>query len=195
MSEIRKHYFLPEYCIIAEERAKRPSDFKSSARTPEEGETSECIFCAGSEEKTPPATAVYKEGKIYSDTPEKRILNWDFRCFPNLYPALSPAQNPDHLEPQKINSQKIVLQTKKEPKFKSKFEPKFEYKLQHSPGYGFHEVIVESPVHGKSPADFSDYELKELMQVYKDRSCYYIAHDKIQYISLFKNSGKEAGAS
>ena len=27
MSEIRKHYFLSEYCIIAEERAKRPSDF------------------------------------------------------------------------------------------------------------------------------------------------------------------------
>jgi len=27
MSEIRKHYFLEKYCIIAGERAKRPTDF------------------------------------------------------------------------------------------------------------------------------------------------------------------------
>lgn len=202
MSEIRKHYFLPEYCIIAEERAKRPSDFISSAKLPEKKEPSNCIFCAGSEEKTPLATAVYKDEKIYSDTPEKRILKWDFRCFPNLYPALSSAQNPDYPEVQKINFQdfqKNGLQTKKESKFESEFRPKFEFKSRHglrsNPGYGFHEVIVESPVHGKSPVNFSDHELKALMQVYKDRSCYYIAHDKIQYISLFKNSGKEAGAS
>ena len=31
MSEIRKHYFLFEYCIIAEERTKRPSDFAEEA--------------------------------------------------------------------------------------------------------------------------------------------------------------------
>ena len=27
MPEIRRHYFLEEYCIIAAERNKRPSDF------------------------------------------------------------------------------------------------------------------------------------------------------------------------
>ena len=55
MSEIRKHYFLDEYCIIASERGKRPSDFakEKSVRS-----VSDCVFCAGNEDKTPLATAV-----------------------------------------------------------------------------------------------------------------------------------------
>ena len=69
MSEIRKHYFLPEYCIIAEERAKRPSDFAAeTGDTEPETRPTHCAFCAGSEEKTPPAEAVYKEGRIFADT-------------------------------------------------------------------------------------------------------------------------------
>ena len=28
MPELRRHYFLDEYCIIAAERKKRPSDFR-----------------------------------------------------------------------------------------------------------------------------------------------------------------------
>lgn len=169
MSEIRKHYFLSEYCIIAEERAKRPSDFASVGDKDSEKESSKnCIFCGGAEESTPLATAVYKNGKIYSDTSERRVRNWDFRCFPNFYPALSPVpDSPMHQE----NG------------------------LQAEPGYGFHEVIVESPLHGKRLEEFSDSEISGLMQVYRDRTCSYITRERIRYVSLFKNSGKEAGAS
>ena len=85
MSEIRKHYFLFEYCIIAEERTKRPSDFVDEAESLAKHSPVSCSFCGGAEEDTPLATAVYKNGKIFADTPEKRILNWDFRCFSNLY--------------------------------------------------------------------------------------------------------------
>jgi UDPglucose--hexose-1-phosphate uridylyltransferase len=168
MSEIRKHYFLSEYCIIAEERAKRPSDFAGADGDTGKSGSESCLFCGGAEENTPLATAVYKNGKIYSDTPEKRVRNWDFRCFPNLYPALSPA--PDSPEQQ-------------------------ENSLQAEPGYGFHEVIVESPLHRRKLEDFSDSEISGLMQVYRDRTCSYTTLEKIRYISLFKNSGKKAGAS
>lgn len=168
MSEIRKHYFLSEYCIIAEERAKRPSDFAGADENAGESGSENCLFCGGAEENTPLATAVYKNGNIYSDTPKKRVRNWDFRCFPNLYPALSPALN---LPEQQGNG------------------------LQAEPGYGFHEVIVESPLHGRKLEDFSDSEISELMQVYRDRTCSYITREKIRYVSLFKNSGKKAGAS
>lgn len=168
MSEIRKHYFLREYCIIAEERAKRPSDFAGAAVGPEKNDYKKCVFCGGNEEKTPPATAVYRNGKIFADAGEKRILNWDFRCFPNLYPALSP--------------------TLPFPKLREK-DPEM------IPGFGFHEVIVESPVHGKKLEDFSDAEISGLMKVYRDRVCHYAAHENISYVSLFKNSGKAAGAS
>ncbi len=168
MSEIRKHYFLSEYCIIAEERAKRPSDFAGADENTGKSGFEDCLFCGGAEENTPLATAVYKNGKIYSDTPEKRIRNWDFRCFPNLYPALSPAL---HSSVHQEND------------------------LQVEPGYGFHEVIVESPLHGKRHEEFSDSEISGLMQVYKDRTSNYSMREKIRYVSLFKNSGKEAGAS
>lgn len=169
MPEIRKHYFLPEYCIIAEERAKRPSDFAAeTGDTEPETLPTHCAFCAGSEEKTPPAGAVYREGRILADTEKRRVLNWDFRCFPNRYPALSPI-----------------------PAFSGLSETGEDA----SPGFGFHEVIVESPVHGKRLEDFSGPELAGLMQVYRDRVCHYRAHEKIRYVSLFKNSGKTAGAS
>jgi UDPglucose--hexose-1-phosphate uridylyltransferase len=169
MSEIRKHYFLSEYCIIAEERAKRPSDFtKTAGYSGGKNDLTSCIFCGGSEEKTPLAIAVYKNEKIFADTPEKRILNWDFRCFPNHYPALSPVwSSPEQQEPD----------------------------LQVEPGYGFHEVIVESPLHGKKLENFSDSELSGLMDVYRDRTSSYASREKICYVSLFKNSGKAAGAS
>jgi len=168
MSEIRKHYFLSEYCIVAEERAKRPSDFAGAHGDTGKSGSESCRFCGGAEENTPLATAVYTNGKIYSDAPEKRILNWDFRCFPNLYPALSPA--PDSPEQQ-------------------------ENSLQAEPGYGFHEVIVESPLHGRRLEDFSNSEISGLMQVYRDRTCSYATREKIRYVSLFKNSGERAGAS
>ena len=38
-------------------------------------------------------------------------------------------------------------------------------------------------------------ELSGLMHVYRDRTCNYITREKIRYVSLFKNSGKAAGAS
>ncbi|HWR26141.1 MAG TPA: sulfate adenylyltransferase, partial [Methanosarcina sp.] len=163
MSEIRKHYFLPEYCIIAEERAKRPSDFAGAVEDSGKDNSKDCVFCAGNEEKTPLATAVYKNGKIFTDTPEKRISNWDFRCFQNLYSALSP--HPEALENEGNG-------------------------MQADPGYGFHEVIVESPLHGKRLEDFSDSEISGLMHVYRDRTCCYARREKIRYVSLFKNSGK-----
>jgi UDPglucose--hexose-1-phosphate uridylyltransferase len=168
MSEIRKHYFLREYCIIAEERAKRPSDFAEAAESSEKNNSKNCVFCGGNEEKTPPATAVYKNGEIFADTEEKRIRDWDFRCFPNLYPALSPSSPSPEFDGQ---NPKVI------------------------PGFGFHEVIVESPVHGKKLKDFSDTEISGLMKVYRDRVCHYATYEKIAYVSLFKNSGKAAGAS
>ncbi|MDD3246511.1 MAG: DUF4921 family protein [Methanosarcina sp.] len=180
MSEIRKHYFLPEYCIIAEERAKRPSDFAGPPEGSEKNPSESCVFCGANEEKTPPATAVYKNGEVFADTGEKRVSNWDFRCFPNLYPALSPPLSPAHSPAHSPASPP--------PGFPGKG-------LEVFPGSGFHEIIVESPVHGKKLKDFSDTEISGLMRVYKDRVCHYAAHEKIRYVSLFKNSGKSAGAS
>ncbi|MDW7733085.1 MAG: DUF4921 family protein [Methanolobus sp.] len=163
MSEIRKHYFLEEYCIIASGRGKRPSAPKAC----DEGRvSSSCVFCHGNEDQTPPATAVYKDGKVLRDSEDKRVTGWNARCIPNLFPALSP-------DAKEISS--------------SDFET--------TKGYGFHEVIVENPFHESRLHLFNDEEILLLMQVYRDRVMHYQSEDGIRYVSLFKNWGKKAGAS
>ncbi|WP_370574975.1 DUF4921 family protein [Methanomethylovorans sp.] len=158
MSEIRKHYFLEEYCIVAAGRGKRPSDFSSS---PEVQNATTCVFCAGKEDKTPPALAVYKSGKILRDSKDELIKDWQIRCIPNLYPALSPegAGTP------------------------------------YLSGYGFHEVIIEIPQHERKLTDFTDKEMDLLMTAYRDRVMHYWKQPDIRFVSLFKNWGKQAGAS
>jgi len=91
MPELRKHYFLDEYCIIAEERKKRPTDFR--VREPEAGNKAACSFCPGNEGMTPLADAVYTEKGVYSDGPE-RVSGWQMRVFANVFPALVPDPGP-----------------------------------------------------------------------------------------------------
>ncbi len=166
MSEIRKHYFLDEHCIIASGRSKRPSAPKAYS---DEQVSSKCAFCSGNEDQTPAATAVYKGGMILRDIDEGRIKDWDIRCIPNLYPALSPQTDNGML------SKKPTTKTLK--------------------GYGFHEVIIEGPDHRSRIQRFTDSEMLLLMKVYRDRVLHYRSHDGVEYVSLFKNWGKKAGAS
>ena len=85
MPELRKHYFLDEYCIIAAERKKRPSDFRTAKAAP--GDETVCPFCPGNEEMTPQAVAVYTEQGVLSDGPE-RTSGWLLRVFPNVFAAM-----------------------------------------------------------------------------------------------------------
>ena len=162
MPELRKHYFLDEYCIIAAERKKRPSDFRTAKAAP--GDETFCPFCPGNEEMTPPAVAVYTEKGVLSDGQE-RISNWLLRVFPNVFAAMVPSPPP-------ATTEWIAL-----------------------PGYGYHEVIVDSPLHRENPADFSQGHMEKLIQVYRDRYVRYSGNSLVKYVSIFKNWGKEAGAS
>ena len=166
MTEIRKHYFLDEYCIIAVDRGKRPSDFKKPKT--DVGDSSNCPFCPGNEDKTPLAEAVYKGGKVLKDENGNLVRDWDARCFPNLYPALGP------------NGSK----TKSD-----------ETKWLKQAGYGFHEIVAETKSHTNHPSDLNDDEIKLLVKVYSDRTKYYLSQEGIEYVSLFRNHGREAGAS
>lgn len=158
---------MDEYCIIASERGKRPSDFASEKPV---RSVSDCVFCAGNEDKTPLATAVYKEGGVLVDTEGSLVTGWDIRCIPNLFPALSP-------KPAILPEDLAVSQ----------------WSIQE--GFGYHEVIVESSIHGRMISDFSDDEMSLLMRVYRDRVSHYRSQDGIEHVSLFKNWGERAGAS
>ena len=166
MSEIRKHYFLEEYCIIAPQRGFRPSDFSKFRKTDvsigDYGSDRGCVFCLGSEDKTPPATAVYTDEGVESDESCGVVRDWLVRCFPNRYPVLSP---------DRFSGDPMAR------------------------GFGFHEVIVETPIHNHEPSSFSDAEITRLVGAYKDRYEFYMGVSGVEFVSLFKNHGSSAGAS
>ncbi len=62
-------------------------------------------------------------------------------------------------------------------------------------GFGAHEVIIENPDHSRELTDLSDEEAELVIRAYRDR-CLDLRKDvRIKYILLFKNYGREAGAS
>ncbi len=62
-------------------------------------------------------------------------------------------------------------------------------------GIGAHEVIVETPDHGRQMKDLSDPELTEVLFAFKARILDLRNDLRFRYILLFKNHGSLAGAS
>jgi UDPglucose--hexose-1-phosphate uridylyltransferase len=81
MPELRKDPILGRWVIIAQERAKRPHDFKSEA--PARGEGEVCPFCQGQEDNTPPEILAYRDFGSRANGP-----GWRIRVVPNRFPAL-----------------------------------------------------------------------------------------------------------
>ena len=61
--------------------------------------------------------------------------------------------------------------------------------------YGYHEIIAETPDHSRQIYDLSESELALLFSVYRERIRDLGSLPNISYVSLFKNHGKEGGAS
>ncbi|HEY3422218.1 MAG TPA: galactose-1-phosphate uridylyltransferase, partial [Methanocellaceae archaeon] len=178
MNELRRDYFLERWVIISTERAKRPNDFMDNKAVGEQrgqgcGRESlkavdDCSFCAGNEGKTPPSKASYFN---YSPRPQCKA---DVAGKPwagwnvRVIPNLFPAVEPG--EARAMGETDISAS-------------------------GFHEVIVESPIHGRHPQFMSDAEIKLLFTVYRDRFKAISEAPEARFISLFRNYGKEAGAS
>ena len=62
-------------------------------------------------------------------------------------------------------------------------------------GIGAHEVIIETPDHGKSLADLSLTKFAKVLAVYKDRILDLEKDRRFRYVLVFKNHGRAAGAS
>ena len=171
-NELRKDYLLNRWVVIATDRSRRPTDF-AKQRT-ESDQNSLCPLCVGNENMTPPALLLYlkqnEEIKTDRDHNGTRSKNWLIRVIPNLYPAFSP--------PKDQTDQAQIIK---------------------SGSYGFaighHEVLIESPNHDEDPADAELPQLTLLIKAYIDRLRELCAKPYVKYISIFRNYGKEAGAS
>jgi UDPglucose--hexose-1-phosphate uridylyltransferase len=62
-------------------------------------------------------------------------------------------------------------------------------------GFGAHEVVIDTPDHFKHLHNFSIEEMKELLFVYRERMKSLYGDKRIRYVLVFKNYGREAGAS
>ncbi|MBI1870007.1 MAG: galactose-1-phosphate uridylyltransferase [Chlamydiae bacterium] len=80
MPELRKDPVVGRWVIIATERGKRPSDFRTEM---EDGTKEGCPFCEGSESKTPSEIFAIRNPHTHVNTP-----GWEVRVVPNKFPAL-----------------------------------------------------------------------------------------------------------
>lgn len=106
------------------------------------------------------------EKAVYKNSPES--LLWKMRVIPNMFPAVSSERS---------NESSLIDNL-----FKT------------TSGYGFHEVIIESPFHNQTIAKLKISEIECIIRAYHDRF-EDLAKESIKYIMLFKNQGELAGAS
>ncbi len=170
-SEFRYNPANGDWVIISPKRAKRPHGLLAKKVK------KACPFCREAIKSQDPPLAIICKDKnknfSYSWTEAKKKKNrticpdWQIVAIPNKYPALSPYP--------------IGVQKKHGP-------------YKNFNGIGYHEVIVFKR-HSKWLADFSQEEMEEVIQMYKNR---FIAleEDKFShYILLFTNYKRAGGAS
>jgi UDPglucose--hexose-1-phosphate uridylyltransferase len=93
---------------------------------------------------------------------------WQVRVVPNKYPAVS------HDGPLAAESSGLFRRLS---------------------GVGSHEVIVETPEHHRDMADMAPEEIAAVLRVWRDRLQDLRSDRRLRYVLLFKNHGREAGAS
>ena len=64
-----------------------------------------------------------------------------------------------------------------------------------SPAVGFHEVIIESPLHAARMGELPQRSIEDLFRALQERMLAWEADQRVQYVQWFKNSGEAAGAS
>ena len=166
-NEVRKDYLLNRWVVIARDRGKRPTNFAKNEVMKQEGI---CPLCPGNESMTPPAVLVYlSDGTIKKEEQNGfRHKKWLLRVIPNLYPVFTPP------------TQENVL-IKKNPEL--------------ARAVGHHEVIIESQYHDEQPAVARVQQLVHVINAYLDRLAEHSKRPYVEYVSIFRNYGPEAGAS
>src|SRR5437762_8390371 len=199
MSEFRHDPLSRRWVIIGGERGGRPNEFVEAATRAKD---ISCPFCAGHEAETPPAIASYSsngKGK------------WLVRVVPNKFPAVTPlplgeggcrrqpgeggpiSGSPVVSEGKASNPSTASLSSAPSPEGRGIFgngpgsAP--------MPGFGSHEVIIESPRHVASLSELTDPEVQAVFAAYRDRLLKLKAEGPYRYVQIFKNVGPAAGAS
>ncbi len=125
-----------------------------------------CPFCPGQEAMTPPELLAHRP----SDGPGARANapGWRLRAFPNKFPAL---------------------------RVEGELDRSGDGIYDRMNGVGAHEVIVETPEHGRRFSDLSEHDIVGVLEAYRDRMVDLSRDVRLKYVMIFKNHGAAAGAS
>lgn len=175
---IRLNKVTREWVVYAPSRRLRPQDFKPPPAQPEaqseaqaKGNAAGCPFC-----RLPPrspdaedgAPATGNEEKILLELPRSSPPGWQTRVLRNKYPVLTPEQGDRRL------LHGIYLEI---------------------PGYGHHEVVVESPEHDCPLAIAPLAAVEAIVETYHLRYLDLMADRRNMLVLIFRNHGRGAGAS
>lgn len=183
ISELRRDPLTGLRVIFAPERGARPIDFHQTETTHLEPDG--CPFCAGHEDKTPPASLVIvdEDGEVEGA--------WRVRVVANKYPAVSPIE--ESYDGPGLHgggpAQGAVFSA-------SRGKRATHYDLFQSRTLtGGHEVIIESPDHISSLCALDADHVTDVFRAYAQRIRYWQSVPGVEYVSVFKNVGAAAGAS
>ncbi|KAJ6924477.1 hypothetical protein NC652_017682 [Populus alba x Populus x berolinensis] len=163
--ELRHDPVTNRWVIFSPARAKRPTDFKS--KNPQNPNPNNNSSC-------PFCIGNEHEcaPEIFRVPPDLNDPNWKLRVIENLYPALSRNLECPCEEKQGMEFPGRVIG-----------------------GFGFHDVVIENPVHSVQLSDMEPREIGEVFLAYKKRIQQILSVQSIKYVQVFKNHGVSAGAS
>lgn len=157
--ELRHDPVTNRWVIFSPARAKRPTDFKSKTpQNPNPDNNSCCPFCIGHEHECAP--------EIFRVPPDPNNPEWKIRVIENLYPALSrnleyPSEQ-NHDPALEVGCPGRVVT-----------------------GFGFHDVVIEAPVHSVQLYDMEPRQIGEVMLAYKKRIEQIIRCESIKYVQVW----------
>ena len=169
VSELRQDLVSEDWMIVATGRAKRPHFFAKRGREKFEQPILQCLFedpqVTGHSE---PLLIYYEQGKKRrTEGVKKLIKEWSLQVIKNKFPALGPGDCSD-------------------------LHKEGPYTLMD--GAGFHEIIITRD-HSKHLALMSLDKVEEVIKAYQERYLTLMDHKCVNYIFIFHNHGREAGAT
>ena len=165
MPEIRKDPVFGRWVIIASERGLRPNEFRGEV-TPENPYN--CPFCPGHEGETPPSIYTLYAEHGEGAKAQRKEDDWRLRVVLNKYPAL-------------------VAQGRGGSAADGMYD--------RMDGIGSHEVVIETPLHNRQLEDMSVSEISDIFKTFIFRVNEMKKDPGIKYVMIFKNFGRNAGAS
>ncbi|KAL2652048.1 hypothetical protein R1flu_020176 [Riccia fluitans] len=166
MSELRSDMIVNRWVIISPRRGARPHDYKNDERA--KMQPGPCAFCPNHEHETGPETfAIREDGKL-------RGPCWRVRVVANKYPAVATdVESSDGLC---VYSNGVFEGCK-------------------LPGFGSHEVVVETPDHYKTFTQLPMAQIEDVFKAYQARVTCLSQDKRFKFVQVFKNHGNAAGAS